>query len=388
MVSMRGASSFRLRLLLSALSGKPIIINSIRASDSTSEPGLAAHEVSFLRLIERLSAGSVVEISEDGTAVKYVPGVLVGGANLNHDCSAVKGSRAAGYFVEPLLLLMPFCKRPTSVSLRNVATCGGGVDVSMDHVRMAMLPLVRHALTAPVVGGDDPPDVRVEVSTRCPWPHARGEVTVSCSGVVKTTLPRSVDLADEGQVKRVRGIAWAVDVSPGLATRCATAAKGIFLNVLSDVYVFTDHTATKGAIHTRTPGFGIALCCETTAGGRVVFELDATTMSAGGDSGLATGGALPEEVGRAAASACIDQVARGGVVDHACQPMLLTLAALGPQELARARIGPITAPATRTLRLLDDILGVRFRLRPQVGTKTLFVSCVGAGVRNQGRKAT
>ena len=335
-----------------------------------------------------------MEIAEDGTSLRFVPGVLVGGPNLTHDCSGAKAVRGVGFFLEALLLLLPFCKKPTSISLRNVATCGGAVDVGVDHVRMAMLPLLRHALTPPVVGGDDPPDVSVDIVKRCPWPHARGEVVVRSTGVVKGTLPRAVDLADEGLVKRVRGIAWAVDVSPGLATRCATAAKGVFLNVLSDVYVFTDHTSSPAGVDPkqRTPGFGIALCCETTAGGRIVFELDAAAMAGGSATGgagsLAAGGVLPEEVGRAAASACMDQVARGGVVDHACQPLLFALAALGPHELARARVGPITAQATRLLRLLDDVLGVRFRLRPQVGTKTLFVSCVGAGVRNQARKAS
>jgi RNA 3'-terminal phosphate cyclase-like protein len=60
----KGSNSFRLRLLLSTLSGKSIRIDEIRTKDAS--PGLRDFEASFLRLMEKLTNGCVVEISETG----------------------------------------------------------------------------------------------------------------------------------------------------------------------------------------------------------------------------------------------------------------------------------------------------------------------------------
>jgi RNA 3'-terminal phosphate cyclase-like protein len=67
MLRFRGCSHFRLRLVLSCLSGRPIRIDDIRADDEA--PGIKLYEASFLRLIEKISNGCVVEISETGTSI-------------------------------------------------------------------------------------------------------------------------------------------------------------------------------------------------------------------------------------------------------------------------------------------------------------------------------
>ena len=50
-----GCRSFRIRIVASILSGKPVSIEKIRETDEN--PGLHDFEVSFLRLIEKLSDG-------------------------------------------------------------------------------------------------------------------------------------------------------------------------------------------------------------------------------------------------------------------------------------------------------------------------------------------
>jgi RNA 3'-terminal phosphate cyclase-like protein len=77
---------------------------------------------------------------------------------------------------------------------------------------------------------------------------------------------------------------------------------------------------------------------------------------------------------------------RGGVVDGARQALLLTLAALGPPELNRIRIGAISPPALHTLRLLRDFLGVTFDVRPEAASGTVLLSCIGCGMKNLGRR--
>lgn len=65
MLRLRGSNYFRLRLVLSCLTGRPVRIEEIRADDEA--PGLRTFEASFLRLIEKISNGCVVEINETGT---------------------------------------------------------------------------------------------------------------------------------------------------------------------------------------------------------------------------------------------------------------------------------------------------------------------------------
>lgn len=64
MLKYRGCQCFRLRLLLATLSGRSIRIDDIRAGDES--PGLRDFEASFLRLLEKLTNGCVVEINETG----------------------------------------------------------------------------------------------------------------------------------------------------------------------------------------------------------------------------------------------------------------------------------------------------------------------------------
>jgi RNA 3'-terminal phosphate cyclase-like protein len=56
--------------------------------------------------------------------------------------------------------------------------------------------------------------------------------------------------------------------------------------------------------------------------------------------------------------------------------------------VVQVRLGPLTAHAVRTLRHIKDFLGVEFSLRPEHGSRTVFASCVGAGVRNLSKKVT
>ena len=51
-----------------------------------------------------------------GTRVSYKPGVITGGEH-THDCGL---QRSIGYYLEPLVLLAPFAKKPCIITLRGV----------------------------------------------------------------------------------------------------------------------------------------------------------------------------------------------------------------------------------------------------------------------------
>ena len=51
-----------------------------------------------------------------GTTLSYHPGLSEGGT-LEHDCSR---QRSIGYFLEPLMMLAPFTKKPVRITLRGL----------------------------------------------------------------------------------------------------------------------------------------------------------------------------------------------------------------------------------------------------------------------------
>lgn len=56
-----------------------------------------------------------------GTKLKYKPGIVMGGRHILHDCGV---SRSIGYFLEPLILLGLFAKKPLTIRLKGTISLG------------------------------------------------------------------------------------------------------------------------------------------------------------------------------------------------------------------------------------------------------------------------
>ncbi|GLI64197.1 hypothetical protein VaNZ11_007389 [Volvox africanus] len=375
MLKFRGCQHFRQRLVCSTLSGRAIRIDDIRAADPES-PGLRDFEASFLRLLEKLTNGCVVEINETGTSLRYRPGVVVCGSGLVHDCGT---SRSIGYFLEPLLVLGFFGKKPLSIILRGITN--DETDPGVDTFRTVTQPLLRKAL-----GLEDGLELRVV--SRGAAPHGGGEVVLKVP-MVKQLGP--IKMEDEGMVKRIRGVAYSMKVSPQVTNRMVDGARGVLNALLADVYVFTD--ASSGASSGKSPGYGITLVAETTSGCLISAESChvARRNEEATDEAQDRGNQqqqVPEGIGCMAAHLLLEEVRRGGVVDGCHQGLLLLLCALGPEEANSVRLGPLTPHAIRTLRHLRDFFGVTFSLRTERSSGTIFATCVGANVRNMSRRVT
>lgn len=113
-ITVEAPAHFRQRVVMATLSGRPLRFTNVRHLQD--EPGLRDYEVSFLRLVDKVSNGCIIEIDHSGTTVSYRPGVLIGG-KVTHDCPT---TRAVGYFLEALIWLAPFCKKPVVVTLTGV----------------------------------------------------------------------------------------------------------------------------------------------------------------------------------------------------------------------------------------------------------------------------
>lgn len=139
--------------------------------------------------------------------------------------------------------------------------------------------------------------------------------------------------------------------------------RGVLNPLLSDVFVYTD--ARKGAAAGLSPGYGVSLVATTTSG--CLFGAQACTGTPEGAAppGAPVGGgppAPPEALGRAAADALLAAVGRGGCIDEGAQPLVFTLMLLTPPDVSRVRVGALTPAGVATLRLLERVWGVQFRL--------------------------
>lgn len=206
-----GSAQFRQRLVYSTLARRRLRIDEIR-SDSEN-PGLQDFEASFLRLLDKLSNGMALEINETGTALKYNPGVLQGGV-IEHDCGL---SRSVGWFIEGVLPLLPFCKKPTSLTLTGITS--DSVDVGVDALRAVALPFLSQFGLG---GGDDGSGLTLTIMARGCAPLGGGKVRLICPSVREL---KTISITDEGLVRKVRGVAYCCRVAPQTSNRLASASK-------------------------------------------------------------------------------------------------------------------------------------------------------------------
>ncbi|CAO2818071.1 unnamed protein product [Amaranthus hypochondriacus] len=370
-VKLQGSQNLRLRLLLSTLSSTPILIDDIRSNHTI--PGLRPHEVSFLRLIETVCDDCTVEINETGTKLKYKPGIIMGGKHLVHDCGL---SRSIGYFLEPLIVLALFGKKPLSIRLKGITN--DSKDPSVDTFRSTTLNIVKRF-------GVPSDGLELKIENRGSPPLGGGEVVLSVPIVLSSLT--AVNWIDEGMVKRIRGVSFSTRVSAQFENTMIHSARGIFNPLLPDVHIFTDHKA--GVQAGNSPGFGISLVAETTSGCYLSVDTavsyprkDIAELEDEEKVDLKSS----EDVGVEIASALLGEIEQGGVVDSTHQGLLFLLCALCPQDVSKIRVGKLSPNGINVLRLIRDFLGVKFAIKPDPSTGTVILKCVGCGLKNLSRK--
>ncbi|KAK3675762.1 hypothetical protein LTR78_004403 [Recurvomyces mirabilis] len=382
------------RLVLATLTGRTIKISQIRSSSHTS-PGLAPHEVSFLRLLEAITNGSQIEFSYTGTTVVYKPGLITGsaagygaqGGVIRHELSA-ECRRGVSYFLVPLCLLAPFSKAQV-----NVIFTGPGVitsstelgDISADTVRTAILPSFRS------FGIENNLELRILRRSNSGRDGRGGGGEVQLVFGHQVRLPKTIHLMNAGRVKRIRGVAYSTGVAGANNARLIEAARGVLNEFSPDIYVFSDvssapfvpapskdNPAAKKKIGL---GFGLSLVAETNT--NMLYSADITSPPAGGEA--------PEELGKKCAYQLLEAVEQGGCVGAVAAPTMLTLMALGSEDVGRIAMSKDVLGSEQVVQLARDLRAFGFSgwgLRDGDEEDEVVVSVVGRGVGNVGRKIT
>ncbi|RDB21495.1 putative RNA 3'-terminal phosphate cyclase-like protein [Hypsizygus marmoreus] len=353
LIHFSGHQHFRQRLVLSILSGKHVRIDKIRSEDKN--PGLRDFEVSLLRLLEKVTNGTIIEISVTGTAILLKPGIISGGS-LSHDCPL---SRSVGYFLEPIIMLAPFCKTPLQLTLRGITT--DEHDLSADLIRTVTLPHLQ------LFGVSDGLELRIK--KRGAPPEGGGEVQFLCP-IVKQV--KTLNFVDPGRIKRIRGAAHAVRVNPQFSNRMIEASRSILNRYIPDIYLYSD--VYKGDESGKSPGYALSLLAESTTSAIHCAEA------------ISQPGVAPEDIGLQATRALLAEVNMGGCVDRKHQTLVLLMMVLGSEDVGRCRMGE---PTPRTIQFLRDVksfFGTSFKIVPaEPGSSQLLYSCYGTGYVNANR---
>mmetsp|Transcript_29370 Transcript_29370/g.36303 ORF Transcript_29370/g.36303 Transcript_29370/m.36303 type:complete len:310 (-) Transcript_29370:394-1323(-) len=303
MIRLKGSTQFRARLVGSVLSSKSVAITNIRESEEA--PGLREFEVSFLKLVEKITNGTRISINSSGTAISFKPGLISGGT-IEHDCNGT--GRSVGYFLEGVVPLCLFSKKPTRITFTGVTS--DDIDICIETLNAVTIPLLSR------FGLEELPQIKM-VRRGCP-PDGKGVVSFACPIVREL---KAVQLTDVGYVKKVRGVAHAVRVSPQFANRMVDTCRSILNNFLPDVYINTDHAKGSAVSEFTGPGFGIFLFAETTNGffygakrtadRKIASKEDDCVIERKDVEALTD----PEELGLNVAKQLCEEIARGGCVD-------------------------------------------------------------------------
>ncbi|KAH7912228.1 RNA 3'-terminal phosphate cyclase/enolpyruvate transferase [Hygrophoropsis aurantiaca] len=356
LVHFHGHQYLRQRLVLSILSGKSVRVDKIRSDDKN--PGLRDYEISLLRLLEKVTNGTVIEISVTGTAILLKPGIIAGGS-VSHDCPL---SRSVGYFLEPLIMLAPFAKKPFQLTLRGITTDDN--DLSADLIRTVTLPHLQ------LFGISDGLELRIK--KRGAPPEGGGEVQFLCP-IVKQV--KTLNFVEPGKIKRIRGIAHAVRVNPQFSNRMIDASRSVLNRYIPDIYLYSD--VYKGEESGKSPGYALSILAESTTS--VIHCSEAVSKP----------GVTPEEIALTATHALLSEIRQGGCVDRKHQNLVLLMMILGSEDVGRCRMGE---PSVRTIQFLRDIksfFGISFKIVPaepsEPSSTELLFSCYGAGYINVNR---
>uniref|UniRef100_A0A336M9G2 CSON013756 protein n=1 Tax=Culicoides sonorensis TaxID=179676 RepID=A0A336M9G2_CULSO len=367
----QGCNFFKQRLILSILSGKAIRIKNIRQST-----GLRDFEISLIRLVDKITNGTQIEINTTGTEIYFVPGFLEGGS-LHHDCN---NQRGIGYYLELLLALGPFCKNPLKVILSGVTN--SKECLSVDYIKYTMLPVLKRFLIV-----DDNLDILI--NRRGLMPLGGGEVFFKCP--VKKDF-KAIQIVNYGKVNRIRGIVYSCKVPSSVMNRTVESAKGILLNFIPDIYIYTDQN--KGKLSGKSPGYGIQLTAETTNGNLYSSEGVSEPLSNGKQNPT-----VPEDLGQTVAHKLLEEIYRSGCIDSAIQWIVILFMALSQKDVSKFVTGTLSEYTVAMLQHLKEFFDITFKINyhsndsNEIGDKfnkyqTVSLTCVGIGYKNTNKRIT
>lgn len=345
-IKAEGATLFRYNIIFSIISSKYIHISRIRINSK--KPGITDAEISFLRLIENITNGSKFFINETGTSVKMRPGFITGGVQLLQNCHK---SRGLGYYLEPLLVLLPFARERTEIILNGQKN--HYLDVSVDIIKTVYIPLLERF-------GLEEIDLVIK----------KGSVDLNALEQVKlTVIPvknlKAINFTELGKIRRIRGLYHSQTFPYSFSKRICHVVRQILNQLLTDVWIYSDCQKNN----TINANYGLSLIAESTTGSLLSVDHHATSTL------------TPEQFAESVACHLLYEISLNGYISSYIQPFVLILMSLTPEDVSKVTLGNLTDYSIEILRTLKFHFGVTFKLN-ELENGSILCSCTGTGFRN------
>lgn len=395
LVQFTGHRHLTSRLLLATLTGRPVRISQIRSTSTN--PGLTRHETNFIRLLDAVTNGSQIQFSMTGTTLVYRPGLITGSAEglgasggvIRHEIPRECAKRGVSWWLVPLCVLAPFSKGNVNVIFHGegcVTSSTTSGDISADTVRTAILPLYKS------FGIERNIELRILKRSCAPQmgKSAGGEVQLVFNHQVR--LPKTLHLLNPGRVKKIRGVAYCVEVPKTNNERMIHEARGVLNKFVPDTYIFSDaspaplipNTTNKGSGGKvkGAVGFGLSLVAESSTG--CIYSADVCSPP--------EGGVPADEIGKQCAYQLLEKISQAGCAESVAVPTILMLMAMGSEDVGRVALGRDVLASEEVIQLARDSKafgGSAWGFREASGENErgeIVVSVVGRGVGNVGRK--
>lgn len=349
--------NFTTRLVLATLSGKSIKISNIR-SDSLN-PGLEDYEISFLRLLESVTNGSVIEISYTGTSLIYRPGLITGGS-FSHNCPT---SKSVSYFIIPMLMLAPFSKKKFSIVFKGLTSNKN--EVGLDFIKWGFIPLMDKFGIK---------DVELHTLKRGSYPNAGGEVHL----IVNSLIPQPVTthILEIPNISSIRGIAWCTRVSPSVVNRLVDASRSVLRQTGCEVNITTD--VWRGENSGKSPGFGLTLFTESKKS-PLRYIIDDVAKS----------GETPEDLAEQLSYRFLELIENSACAPRSQLDMAFIFMVIGKEDIGRFIINKnqIDSNLIQLMRDIKILFNTEFYFQEDDEyDNTLIATCKGIGFTNASKK--
>ncbi|KAJ6500380.1 RNA 3'-terminal phosphate cyclase domain-containing protein [Mycena sanguinolenta] len=352
-----GGQILRNSISLSALLGKPILLEKIR--NGRKPPGLKNQHRTGIELAAQIASAQLTGATNGSSSVSFSPT-----RNTPGDYTA--DSVTAGAVTLLLQISLPillFAQSPTPSTL----TLKGGTNATLapqvDYIQHVFLPFARRHFGL---------KVEVDVRRRGYFPKGGGEVNVTVFPGVDGAKLTAASVLERGAVTRIGGIAHVAGLPAHLAKTMADsaiarlAASGFAPDASVPVPVVISCTREKNE-NTVGAGSGIVLWAELEGGGMI--------------GGSAVGNKQKDAVavGQEAANELIKGLEAGGCVDEWLEDQIIIFMALA-DGTSKVRCGKhgLSLHTQTAIWVAEQLTNAKFQVTVEESGHTI-IRCIGIG---------
>jgi RNA 3'-terminal phosphate cyclase (ATP) len=323
-----GGQILRTSLTLSALTGKPLAIQNIRANRR--HPGLRAQHLAAVNAIAKITGAESRGAELSASRVQIFPGKPRGGSYQFNIVTA----GALTLVLQTIFLPLSLAEKPSIISLT------GGTHVRWspiwDYIRDCWLPLMKH------LGFHG----EIDLKKGGFYPRGGGKALVN----IKPAVPlKSFICTDRGELVRIRGFSGVANLEDSIAKRQKHQALQRLYDICQDSKIKT--------VTLPSPGKGTFL----------ILEAEFSNCGCACFSALGAPGKPAEEVADEAVDELIAFLDTNGCVDQYMADQILLPLSIIPGE-SEFRTNRVTQHLLTNIHVIQQFLPVRIILDGTIGT--------------------